>query len=341
MTRAGRAAFLSVCATVLGVSGGSAQENRSWVLDWENDAFARTDRFYTNGVRLSHTRDTFAVPWWLPEGTVRALFPSCQDGSSRTACFQWREGWAIGQSIFTPEDIRESELIVDDRPYGGWLQAGFFFQAVRSGPGIADELHALELDVGVTGPPSLAEQTQKLWHEFIVPSPIPRGWDHQIKFEPGVTVSYEGKRRILEGDTRGGMRFFDVIPHWNVSLGNIFSNAGAGGVVRLGYNLSSGFGPLGKRSGAPIGSGGSDQLEAYMFAGAQGGVVLRNIFLDGNTFRPSHSVDRKNWVGDLQVGTALRLRRFVLTYRFVVRSNEFGPSGVPSRYGSVRLAIIS
>lgn len=29
--------------------------------------------------------------------------------------------YSLGQSIFTPDDIRQTALIRDDRPYAGWL----------------------------------------------------------------------------------------------------------------------------------------------------------------------------------------------------------------------------
>jgi lipid A 3-O-deacylase len=40
----------------------------------------------------------------------------------------------------------------------------------------------------------------------------------------------------------------------------------------------------------------------YFFAGTQGRVVGRNIFLGGNSFRTSPSVSKKNLVGDAQAG---------------------------------------
>jgi lipid A 3-O-deacylase len=47
------------------------------------------------------------------------------------------------------------------------------------------------------------------------------------------------------------------------------------------------------------------EVGLYFFAGAQGRAVGRNIFLDGNTFRHSLSVPKKNFVADLQAGFSL------------------------------------
>jgi hypothetical protein len=43
----------------------------------------------------------------------------------------------------------------------------------------------------------------------------------------------------------------------------------------------------------------------YLFAAVEGRAVARNIFLDGNTFEDSRSVDKKPLVGDLSAGVAL------------------------------------
>ena len=43
----------------------------------------------------------------------------------------------------------------------------------------------------------------------------------------------------------------------------------------------------------------------YGFVGAQGRAVARNIFLDGNSFRSSPSVDKEPLVADLQAGVSL------------------------------------
>jgi len=43
----------------------------------------------------------------------------------------------------------------------------------------------------------------------------------------------------------------------------------------------------------------------YVFAGVEGRAVARDIFLDGNTFQKSPSVDKEPLVGELAVGAAL------------------------------------
>jgi hypothetical protein len=62
---------------------------------------------------------------------------------------------------------------------------------------------------------------------------------------------------------------------------------------------------------------------AYLFASADGRVVGRNIFLDGNTFQDSHHVDKEPFVADLRAGLVVILKRLELTAAFNWRTPEF------------------
>ena len=97
----------------------------------------------------------------------------------------------IGQLMFTPEDIAGRALIIDDRPYAGWLygSAAFHSKTYR-------RLDTFELQVGLTGEFSLAEQAQDLVHSI---RGIARanGWDNQIDTEVGFALIYDRKQRLI------------------------------------------------------------------------------------------------------------------------------------------------
>ncbi|MBT9439987.1 MAG: DUF2219 family protein [Desulfobacterales bacterium] len=61
----------------------------------------------------------------------------------------------------------------------------------------------------------------------------------------------------------------------------------------------------------------------HVFAAVGGSWVLRNIFLDGNTFRDSHSVDKEPFVGNCMVGAGLVLSRFKMSFAHVYQTKEF------------------
>jgi lipid A 3-O-deacylase len=68
-------------------------------------------------------------------------------------------------------------------------------------------------------------------------------------------------------------------------------------------------------------------------------VVARNIFLDGNSFKDSASVDKKPVVGDLYFGASLAYERVRLTYAYVIRSKEFDGQDAPDKFASLTMTI--
>jgi hypothetical protein len=76
----------------------------------------------------------------------------------------------------------------------------------------------------------------------------------------------------------------------------------------------------------------------YVTAGVDGRAIARNIFLDGNTFRDSRSVDKEPFVGDLHWGVVLAWRRVRVSYTHVVRTREFTTQGKHDEFGAFSLS---
>ena len=76
----------------------------------------------------------------------------------------------------------------------------------------------------------------------------------------------------------------------------------------------------------------------YLFAGLEGRAVLQNIFLDGNTFSDSHSVNKKLFVGDLQAGLTAQWARFQFSYTQIFRTREFEGQGSADIFGALSLS---
>lgn len=276
----------------------------------ENDIFSGQDDNYTNGVRFSYLSPEDNVPTWLHSAAQAMPFFS-KRGHKR-----WHA--AVGQSMFTPSDITQRQLQVDDRPYAGWLYGSV---GVISDTGY--RLDNLSLELGVVGPASGAAGTQDFVHH-LTGSPDPQGWDNQLHNEPGIVLNYERKWRGLYEFSPFGLGM-DITPSVGGSLGNIYTHAAVGTVVRLGYDLPADYGPPLIRPNLP----GSDffvpnkDFGWYLFAGVEGRAVGRNIFLDGNTFQESHSVDKKPFVGGVQLGMAFIVYNTRIAYTHLFRSKEF------------------
>lgn len=308
-----------------------ADDNKgTFSFSLENDYFAGHDDGYTNGARFAWLSPEGAVPGWV-EDTLGQLPFFAANG-------QRRYSLAFGQSMYAPEDLTRKDLIVNDRPYAGWL-----YGSVGLVADTGRRLDNLQLSLGVVGPSALAAQTQDAVHH-IVETRDPQGWDNQLRDEPGVVLTYERKwRRMME------LRFWDldeaglavdVTPSLGASLGNVQTYAAAGATVRLGFDLPADYGPPRIRPSLP----GSDffvptqTLGGYLFAGVEGRAVARDIFLDGNTFRDSHSVEKKHYVGDIQFGLALTYGETRVAYTHIFRSKEFDRQARADEFGAVTVS---
>lgn len=258
----------------------------------ENDVIARTDQNYTHGTRVYIEKDN--TPDYLKRKFENHSIIS---------------GFQVGQHLYTPYDLDEKELIVDDRPYGGWLYFGRYHIFTDN-----KQFHLLGVDLGVTGPPSMAKEAQTIWHK-IVGSTIPQGWDNQIKFEVGVNITYRYKYKIKYKN------IIDLIPQIGVNAGNIFTLANYGATIRVGYNIPDDFGYL--KNEPSIRAHKDKKIGIYGFAGIDQSLICRNIFLDGNTFRSSHSVEKNRVVNEYSYGIGLNSCRFSIILTMNHRTKEF------------------
>jgi hypothetical protein len=184
-----------------------------------------------------------------------------------------------------------------------------------------------------------------VWHR-IFGFQQPKGWKYQLKNEPGVVLYYEKSRRSLyEFPLQGVIPIenlgVDITPHVGLALGNVMTYGAAGFTARFGDDLPADFGPPKIRPNLP----GSDYFEPddsfgwYLFGGLEGRLVARNIFLDGNTFQSSRSVDKNPVVADFQAGAALTFWRARLSYTHIWRTPEYIGQSAFDNFGSVALSM--
>jgi lipid A 3-O-deacylase len=291
----------------------------------ENDLFSNpltadhTDRHYTQGLKMTYRDGDNELPQWVVKASG-ALPPLWMNTRAQNV------GYVFGQNIYTPQDIQTNVQINTDRPYGGWLYGGMFLQR-RGDMGDAriPALESFEVDLGVTGPASLAGTTQVNFHHWFLASDVPRGWHNQLDNEPGLLLKYERLWRLSPNEQTA--RYVDLIPHIGAEVGNIMVSGDLGATLRVGVNLPDDFGvqiidaPASLIGGATLHS---SPFSCYAFGGVDGRAVGQNLFLDGNTLRDGPNVERIPWVADFSCGVALSLfRHLELSYTRVVRTHEF------------------
>lgn len=252
-----------------------------WVsVNWHNDIFANKDGGgYTNGLYIS---------WYdlSNEGDEKLRPPLL------TLPLTWMQNDAaplayaahtLGQAMVTPRDISKKIPDPDDAPYAGLL----FF---RSSYIVVDDnfADAVSLLIGVLGPASGAEKTQRLIHR-ITDSTEPQGWDSQLGNEPIGQISRTGVWRFAPHHNSP----VDMILLANIGLGNLESSAGAGFILRAGTGLADSFSTAALLTGS-ISSPMATDGGWYVYLGATGDYVHNQIFINGNTFRNSPSANLRH-----------------------------------------------
>jgi hypothetical protein len=130
----------------------------------------------------------------------------------------------------------------------------------------------------------------------------------------------------------------DSILHAGGAVGNVATYLNSGMEVRFGVNLPRNFGvslirPAGSTRFSP-----TPMPSVFLFAAVNGKYVLRDIFLDGNTFTDSHSIDKKVFVADLACGLTISYRNLMVTYTQVTRSRQFVGQDDAHDFGSLTLS---
>lgn len=303
-------------------------------IHFENDTFADTDRYYTNGVRLGWSSRDFRMydevgkpglfePVW-------GLLPFMHDQQ-----YQKNLLLTLGQNMYTPDNKRAFAPVPGDHPYAGWLYMGLGLAWKNS-----NVRNTIMLNAGVVGPAALAEETQGFFHQFH--SSKSKGWDNQLRNELGVVFSYDRTWRFPHVERRSGLGF-EFLPNAGISVGNVLTAAILGAELRMGLNLPDDFGTRGispvTATSTPI--TGDPQARRlfgiYAFARADGRAVAHNIFLDGNTFANSLSVDKELFVADLSIGVAMNYGNTKLSSALVYRTEEFETQIEPQVFGSIAL----
>jgi len=280
------------------------EEACTWRLEFDNDVIFDSDNQFSNGWSLQKygppkhdwaaVGGTLAVgkrvaKWFLPERRTDLYF---------------REGWALGQNIQTPDDLSAEQVIEDDVPYAASL-------AVQNTWAAFDDRHFRGFGwlLGIVGPPALGEEVQAGFHRLIE-SQEPMGWDNQLGTEPLINLYYEWKEKVWS--TAG----FDGAAAFGAQAGNFLTGAEIAVETRCGWNIPKGFvyipDPVGRSLSFDAQMPPPSWARSVLYASvvARGVAVAHALFLDGSTFRDGHSADRETLVGELILGLHYQRRKW-------------------------------
>ncbi|NVJ61916.1 MAG: lipid A deacylase LpxR family protein [Gammaproteobacteria bacterium] len=273
-------------------SSEAIQDKQHWFsLTLDNDIFIGSDSGYTNGLYLSFYESSNTNKLEMPVLT-RWMKSSLKEANPRLSY----NATTFGQVIVTPSNIEDPTPNPNDIPYAG---LAFLHQVGIQDYGVVADKASVTL--GIVGPSSGAESTQKYIHE-ITGSQQPKGWDYQVKDEIVFQVARGRAWKIWASENE----HFDIVSGGDIKLGTLESSINVGSVIRYGRYMADTYSSVllnDDRTTNPI----NINNGWYFYAGVSANYIGNLIYLDGNTFRESPSIgyDRLQFNG-----------QFGLTYAF-------------------------
>lgn len=231
-------------------------------------------------------------------------------------------GYFLGQNIYTPDHISEpAERSNHDRVFAGWLYGGAFAQRATQ-----NEIEHFELNLGVIGPSSKAEEMQRFIHRTMGIDE-PEGWQNQLGDEFAVDFTWMRKQKT-DGLPFKHTSNFDSHVEYGFTGGSVHRNANLGLVLRWGYNLPNDFGPgrLEMPSSACGGAAGGNS-SVYLFTRVGGKLVQYGRFLSG--------LDEEPAVGLIQVGLAGRYKSLQVAYSQTFMTREYKEQPETDSFGTL------
>ncbi len=244
----------------------------------ENDSFINEDNGYTHGTRIDYAHNTGGA---------------------------WAYGLSLTQNIYTP-DLKRQGNVAGQHPYAGYLALGGALMRRSEDIGLA-----AELQLGTTGKPSLAENSQHAVHAIGDMEQWP-GWSDQVPAEATVQLTLRQDWRLPFMEHNIGSRYQTDGTFFTREQVGTVAIGGAGGLtLRFGQNLPDSMQVNGSEA-ANFGMGllekpdyHRDALSWFVYAQGQVKFVGRDMFIDGGVFHHfEQPCSRKPWIVEGQVGVA-------------------------------------
>lgn len=313
------------------------------------------DRYYTQGLRIEHSVDGVESDEQFFGRTTHAdwcdlICARDRDPSTVT----YAAGSAIGQNIYTPDNLAVITNQPTDRPYAAVLYASRFASAsYPTKLARVSRQDRIEVLLGIVGPAAQGEFAQNFVHD-LRGFDRANGWRNQLRNEPVGQVQVSRAWRWQPTGRHG----IDATTRGAANAGNMLVSGELQGMVRAGINLE-GFGvrSIGESPLAPpptpgaaalAGAAPTDRhrarrLGVHLFARGTARLVAHNLFLDGNTFAANDiRIRRTPFVPEWAVGGEVNLWGWVVaSYQRIVRGSEFSSTSGDAprqRFGSVSLA---
>lgn len=312
-----------------------AESDVEWdtlTITLDNDLFILTDNdgYYTNGIHFRFESKPFDE--FSHDNTPSFLLPLLKPFPVVTDTFGQRTlAYQFGQAMFTPENITISERQPDDLPYAGMLYVAADLSARNTS--YADTIRFM---AGIVGPWSQADEVQQQIH-YVTSSDEPNGWEYQLHNEFVLNMMYERRTAFHSGQFESGFNY-QWVGIQQAELGTINTGAEVSLAIlftehnmRHSHNLQSSIAHNAYLFSTDLNKG------FFTMLGITGRLTLRNIFLDGNTFRDSPGVEKELWSASIFYGIGYATGQWKISASWFRGSKRFATQDGGSSYGSITL----
>jgi lipid A 3-O-deacylase len=181
--------------------------NRRFWLEFDNDMFSNTDRYYTNGVVLGYTAPGL-TSWRVNRLMIKHNHNSMVHSSI-----------SLHHGMFTPLTTKEAPTLVNDRPYASALYLRYSQVSEDEQAGIR---LSSAIDAGVIGEVALGQLLQRTVHAGIPSNDEPLGWETQIKNDLVLNYSADVQKQLVKN------RRNEVYAEGSATLGTLYTRATMG-----------------------------------------------------------------------------------------------------------------
>jgi lipid A 3-O-deacylase len=280
----------------------------------DNDSYLAqgSDRYYTNGLFINFRRATDQTK--LKAGLEKKIYEI-----------------SAGQKMYNPISGYSPNPAKQDRPFAGYLYAG----AAMSWFHTDESILKSSIEVGTTGPNSLAEAGQKFLHRA-TGFYKPEGWEYQIKNELAANLSAQYTRLLGRSDDH----IFDFAFEGYGNAGTTFSGAGAGVLFRAGQ-INQLFNSI--SANAIIGHNAKTKAlvkrEFFVYIKPQLNYVAYDATVEGSLFNENSPVtyDVKPIVFAQQIGIDYSSQRFTADFNVILKTKEIKSTAMAHQWGSISM----
>lgn len=287
--------------------------NRFFYVHFENDIFAETDFYFTNGAEIG-----FVNPWF-----ERLFLPGKLPSAGKKSLNHY--GVSLRQNIYTPIDPESNSINFNDRPFAGILILDFFKISISQ----TKKLRlSTSVQIGAIGPASMASSFQHYLHEL-----EPKGWDYQISNDFLININTHLERVLLSNS------YSELNVTGTARIGSYQTNISGGLSFRTGFLPSSPHPIAPSRSNSTNNYAQKKAMPIWFFADIQGKRVFHEASLNGGLFnkKSPYTISYANtnkYTLEVSTGISAAYRSSIIAIKLVYLSPEFS-KGTEHRWGAI------